>query len=504
VPPALRTTPPTPSQVFVSYAWGDDLTPDGRAREAAVNALCAAAEAHGIAILRDRTALRTGDSIFAFMRRIGAGDRIFVFLSEKYLRSPFCMFELSEIWRTSRQDGPAFLDRVRLYPLPDANYRTPQDWVQWSVYWKDRHDELDALIKQHGSVAGAAVYNRLIQTQKFYAQVSDILALLADSVAPRDFEDFMRHGFDDPPTVVRPRPATVEPASRSPARHPPNPRPSALAPRMAMIPAGRLFMGSPATEARWDGYDGREEPRHLVRIAAFEIGVHPVTVDAFAEFIAETKHDMGDSAYVWESGQWESMPGRSWLDPGFSQAGDYPVTCVSWDDARAYVAWLNERLALAGQPGGYRLPSEAEWEYACRADTTTPFSFGETITTDQANFDGNYTYGSSTKNGVWLKRTSPAGQFPANAFGLHNMHGNVWEWCEDDWHANYVGAPADGSAWKGGDASHRVVRGGSWYNTPDDLRSARRERSIPTVRGNDQGLRLARTVSPSADRLDPL
>jgi formylglycine-generating enzyme required for sulfatase activity len=115
----------------------------------------------------------------------------------------------------------------------------------------------------------------------------------------------------------------------------------------------------------------------------------------------------------------------------------------------------------------YRLPSEAEWEYACRAGTTTPFHFGETITTDLANYNGNYTYGSGSK-GQYRKQTTDVGSFPANAFGLHDMHGNVWEWCQDTWHENYNGAPTDGSAWVDENANQNrmILRGGSWYNNP--------------------------------------
>ena len=143
----------------------------------------------------------------------------------------------------------------------------------------------------------------------------------------------------------------------------------------------------------------------------------------------------------------------------------------------------------------YRLPSEAEWEYACRAGTTTPFSFGETISTAQANYDGNYTYASG-KKGEYRKQTTPVGSFPANAFGLHDMHGNVWEWCADPWHDSHDGAPTNGSTWEGGDASRRVYRGGSWFSLPRNLRSACRYWSYPSSRTDDIGFRLARTVSP--------
>ena len=127
----------------------------------------------------------------------------------------------------------------------------------------------------------------------------------------------------------------------------------------------------------------------------------------------------------------------------------------------------------------YSLPSEAEWEYACRAGTNTPFSFGETITTDLANYHGDYTYGSAPK-GQYRKQTTDVGSFPANAFGLYDMHGNVWEWCQDTWHENYDGAPNYGSAWidENGNNSLRMLRGGSWLNAPRYCRCAYRVRGV--------------------------
>jgi formylglycine-generating enzyme required for sulfatase activity len=144
---------------------------------------------------------------------------------------------------------------------------------------------------------------------------------------------------------------------------------------------------------------------------------------------------------------------------------------VSWDDAIEFCARLSKATGRE-----YRLPSEAEWEYACRAGTTTPFHFGETITTDLANYNGNYTYGSGSK-GQYRKQTTDVGSFPANAFGLHDMHGNVWEWCQDTWQENYNGAPTDGSAWvyENANQNSMILRGGSWLNGPWDCRSAYRD-----------------------------
>jgi formylglycine-generating enzyme required for sulfatase activity len=238
-------------------------------------------------------------------------------------------------------------------------------------------------------------------------------------------------------------------------------------PEMVVIPAGRFVMGSPANE---EGRDDDEGPQHFVTIAEpFALGRYSVTFDEHDEFAATTgREPAGDEGW-----------GR----------GRRPVINVSWEDAQAYVAWLSERTGAT-----YRLPSEAEWEYACRAGTTTPFHFGPTISTDEANYDGNNTYGAGRK-GADREQTLPVGSFPANDFGLHDMHGNVWEWCADVWHESYDGAPLDGSAWlEGGDQGRRVLRGGSWNSNPRFLRSATRNWFEPVNCVNRVGFRVARTL----------
>ncbi|MDE5111983.1 MAG: formylglycine-generating enzyme family protein, partial [Trichodesmium sp. St7_bin2_1] len=142
---------------------------------------------------------------------------------------------------------------------------------------------------------------------------------------------------------------------------------------------------------------------------------------------------------------------------------------VKWNEAVEFCKRLSK---LTGR--NYRLPSEAEWEYACRAGTTTPFYFGETITTELVNYYGNRTYGNGPK-GEYRGQTTPVGQFPANAFGLYDMHGNVWEWCADEWHDNYASAPTDGSVCLNGDNKYSPLRGGSWAIIPNYCRSAFRD-----------------------------
>ncbi len=261
-------------------------------------------------------------------------------------------------------------------------------------------------------------------------------------------------------------------------------------PLMIAIPPGRFLMGAPASE---EGSRDAERPQHEVRIDyAFALGQHTVTVDAFKAFVTETNHDTGKSAYVWNGKDWKDTAGKGWRDQGFAQTGAHPVCCVNWEDVQAYIAWLNKKAGLAGRPDAYRLPSEAEWEYACRAGTTTPFSFGGTISTAQANYDGNSTYGAG-KKGEYRQKTLPVGFFPANSFGLHEMHGNVSEWVEDGY-TGYGKTPRDGSANTTEGCSIRVFRGGSWFINPAFLRSAFRLWSSPTFRSYYLGFRVARTL----------
>jgi formylglycine-generating enzyme required for sulfatase activity len=175
-------------------------------------------------------------------------------------------------------------------------------------------------------------------------------------------------------------------------------------------------------------------------------------------------------------------------DPANFKGAKRPVEKVSWDDAQEFCARLSKATGKT-----YRLPSEAEWEYACRAGTTTPFYFGETITPDLAKYNGNRTYGKGLK-GTYREQTVDVGSFPPNAFGLYDMHGNVWEWCEDEWHNTYEGAPTDGSAWGGkgeSEQSLRLLRGGSWGGDPGYCRSAVRGWSPRDNRNDYVGFRVA-------------
>jgi formylglycine-generating enzyme required for sulfatase activity len=234
-------------------------------------------------------------------------------------------------------------------------------------------------------------------------------------------------------------------------------------PVMVIIPGGRFMMGSPENEV------GRrnDERQHEVEVGSFAIGQYAVTFEEYDRFALATGR---------------AKP----QDHGWGR-GQHPVINVTWQDVVAYAEWLSEQTGEQ-----YRLPTEAEWEYACRAGTTTPFHFGETISTDLANYNGKHTYGYG-KKGVYRKRTVEVGQFPANAWGLYDMHGNVWEWTASVYDEQYGGAELQVSAASA--AGSRGVRGGSWGNYRQDLRSASRGRNWPDGADDSQGFRLARALS---------
>jgi formylglycine-generating enzyme required for sulfatase activity len=232
-------------------------------------------------------------------------------------------------------------------------------------------------------------------------------------------------------------------------------------PEMVSIKGGEFEMGAPPEEK---GSSGNERPQHLVCIDYdFELGMYPVT---FSD---------------WESAR---SAGAELLRLNRRGARDgHPAVNISWCDAQAYVAFLNATCAATGQCEAYRLPSEAEWEYACRAGTTTAYWTGNSIGASQACMTG---------------KGAIVGSYPPNALGLYDMTGNVWEWCEDIWHDNYEGAPIDGSAWLATPDKNerRVRRGGCWSGyLPQDLRSASRSGIDPAQRSFDTGLRVARTLS---------
>ncbi|MBC1197433.1 SUMF1/EgtB/PvdO family nonheme iron enzyme [Microcystis aeruginosa BLCCF158] len=218
---------------------------------------------------------------------------------------------------------------------------------------------------------------------------------------------------------------------------------------MVAIPGGTFTMGSPPNEKD----DDDERPQQKVNVPPFFIGKYPITQAQWRAIAATAKIDIDLET-----------------NPSNFKGDELPVESVNWYQATEFCKRLSRETKRE-----YRLPSEAEWEYACRAGTTTPFYFGETITGELANYDASNTYAEEAK-GEYRKQTTPVGQFPPNAFGLYDMHGNVWEWCADTWHDNYDGAPRDGSVWiKNGNDNRSPMRGGSWCSDPDRCRSAYRD-----------------------------
>jgi formylglycine-generating enzyme required for sulfatase activity len=281
--------------------------------------------------------------------------------------------------------------------------------------------------------------------------------------------------------------------------------------RLIRIPAGEFLMGSPPDEPERSNNEG---PQHKVKLASFFISQTPIT-QAQWRAVAQWQPRQGER---WER-ELKANPSRfqpkdaaeekkerygSFRLLEWEPSADLrPVERVSWWEAREFCSRLSQRTGRH-----YTLPSEAQWEYACRAGTSTPFSFGDTITPELANYDGTYTYGNGPK-GVYREQPTPVGMFPANAWGLQDMHGNVWEWCLDDWHGSYEGAPVDGTAWldgveeksSKGAEEWKPLRGGSWLYVPWICRSAYRFHYLPDYASSAFGFRVV--CLPQGPSLNP-
>jgi formylglycine-generating enzyme required for sulfatase activity len=265
-------------------------------------------------------------------------------------------------------------------------------------------------------------------------------------------------------------------------------------PALTIVPAGRFKQGSNHADGNSAEF---ERPPHWVLIGhPFAISTNAVTVDEFRSFIAATGRDMrGCDTY---EDRWRIRPDAGWENPGFVQTGSHPVTCVSWDDAKAYAGWLSKTTGHR-----YRLPSAAEWEYAARAggEAVRPWNPDGSGACASANVadqraarrypgwtvfpcDDGYVY------------TAPVGSFKANSFGLNDMLGNVFQWTDDCWHADYTGVPTDGSSRTYGDCSERELRGGSWFTTPDFVRASYRNHFGVNYRASTVGIRLVRAIAP--------
>ena len=269
-------------------------------------------------------------------------------------------------------------------------------------------------------------------------------------------------------------------------------RDGAHCPEMVVVPAGEFTMGAS------DDVTNARPPRD-VRVGRFSLGRYEVTRSEYASFVSATGYIMGDGCYVSDdegNATWNAA--ASWREPGFEQGADHPVVCVSWRDAQAYLRWLSESTGRQ-----YRLPSEAEWEYTARAGTRTRWYWARSSSL-QCEFANGGDRTLKSRLGSWrwpvatcqddFAYTAPISAYEPNAFGVSHMPGNVWEWTEDCWHEHYRGAPRDASAWtSGGDCNNRVLRGGSWQDTPRRLRLDLRNRYYAGRRSlSIVGFRVAR------------
>jgi formylglycine-generating enzyme required for sulfatase activity len=308
-----------------------------------------------------------------------------------------------------------------------------------TIAWRSAAASASALGLLIGAVGVWVIKNAEID--QFKAQLSELRGQLAAERREREAPRRLAEGLGPSQPLVIPASGSWQDCEQCPW--------------MISLPDSTFTMGSPEDE---EGRSDDEGPQREVTVQPFAIGQYEVTFDEWDACFAD-----GGCSY---------KPG----DQGWGR-GKRPVINVSWYDARDYVRWLKEKT---GEP--YRLPSEAEWEYATRAGTETSYWWGAKATAENANYGGN------------VGKTTDVGSYPANPWGLRDTAGNVWEWCEDCWNESYEGAPKDGSVWSRGNCSLRVVRGGSWNYVPRGLRSADRSRSNPSDRSNNLGFRVAKTL----------
>ncbi len=258
-----------------------------------------------------------------------------------------------------------------------------------------------------------------------------------------------------------------------------------IEPEMVAIKGGCFSMGSPDSEKE----RGDDEKQHKVCVEDFALGKTEVTKGQFNAFVSATSYqtetEIGDGCYGWTGTDWKKDKKYNWRNVGFTQTDEHPVVCVSWNDAMAYIAWLSKTTGK-----DYRLPTEAQWEYAARAGTDTLFYTGKCISTTQANYNGNYPYDNCAKTGIYKKQTVAVGSYPANPWRLADMAGNVWEWTCSLYNADYSGSEQQ-CASKDDAGTRRVLRGGSWIIYARSTRSANRHSLTPGYRNNLIGFRFA-------------
>jgi formylglycine-generating enzyme required for sulfatase activity/predicted Ser/Thr protein kinase len=358
-----------------------------------------------------------------------------------------------------------------------------------------RHPALSR--SQFAAISGALQFEREARTpgvDEFMEQFRDspirrhpdrawaIGAILAALLVGAGVQLLRRADTPDTPATA----TGVTPRALSPGQ---NFRDCPTCPLMRVVPAGRFEQGNDAGAGPAAAF---ERPRHAVAIASpFGIGIHEVTVGEFREFASATGREAaGCDAY---DGAWRVRKELDWRNPGYDQSASHPVTCVSWQDAAAYAAWLSSSTGMA-----YRLPSASEWEYAARAGTASdaPSGQGACLSSNiaDASAERRYPGWSALPCDDGYVHSAPVGSFAANPFGLQDMLGNVFEWVGDCWHDDYRNAPADGSARQAPGCRERELRGGSWFTTPEHVRPGYRSRFEETYRSNSIGFRVVRDV----------
>lgn len=256
-----------------------------------------------------------------------------------------------------------------------------------------------------------------------------------------------------------------------------------LEPETIWIPGGTFLMGT------YDEFDrdSFESPDHRVTIhSAFGIGRYPVTLKEYGYFVTDTLRKPKPLSFWNDDLFWEESGDLSWANPGFPQSGDHPVVGVSYEDAVAYCRWLSKNIGRK-----YRLPSESEWEYCCRAGTTTAFWWGDDMIHENAQFQKTRAYRQEPVSDSFEQGTAPVKSFKPNPWGLYQMHGNVWEWCADPWTDDYYYAPPHGGVRQKGDHGRAIIRGGCWLSIPSKLRSAKRDWASRSHASNTIGFRVA-------------
>ena len=405
-------------------------------------------------------------------------------------------------WNNKKTDGPVGEKKPNIWGLYDMHgnvWEWCQDWYEDGYYARSSMDD------PTGPAAGSV---RVIRGGSWCGPATSCRSACRLMGRPGDrSSDIGFRVSRVPAEVAEPTPATPKQITNS------------IGMKLTLVPSGEFLMGSKesaeATVAFFNKYYGEdfleaddfkhEHPQHRVRITRpFYLGTYHVTLGQFRQFVAETQYrtdaekEEEPGAWGWNSPHKEFgfHPKYSWRNPGFEQADEHPVVCVSWNDAAAFCKWLGKKDGKI-----YRLPTEAEWEYACRAGTTTRYSSGDDPETlaqvgnvADAAFEAKFR---NTKFGIKASDgfvyTAPVGKFKPNAFGLYDMHGNAWQWCAD-WYAAeyYATSPADDPSGPDSGAD-RVLRGGSWCGRTDCARSAGRDGDDPVYRSFNSGFRVART-----------